>query len=97
MGLDDSCNTGLVLGLGLSITPNIYNPAIKKTSTTVDHHLDPSLTLSLSGESYMTKTVDMTVAGAGSQVCRQTSSHSGISSFSSGRVKRERVHTKVSS
>ncbi|KAF3598146.1 hypothetical protein DY000_02028092 [Brassica cretica] len=90
MGLDDSCNTGLVLGLGLSITPNIYNPAIKKTSATVDHHLDPSLTLSLSGESYMTKTVDMTVAGAGSQVCRQTSSHSGISSFSSGRVKRER-------
>ncbi|CAH8326068.1 unnamed protein product [Eruca vesicaria subsp. sativa] len=86
MGLDDSCNTGLVLCLGLSVTPNIYNNATKKSSATVD----PSLTLSLSGESYMTKTVEMNVAGAGSQVCRQTSSHSGISSFSSGRVKRER-------
>ncbi|CAH2076165.1 unnamed protein product [Thlaspi arvense] len=90
MGLDDSCNTGLVLGLGLSPTPNNYNHAIKKSSTTVDHRLDPSLTLSLSGESYKTKTVEMTVVGAGDQICRQTSSHSGISSFSSGRIKRER-------
>ncbi|AEE86838.1 homeobox protein HAT22 [Arabidopsis thaliana] len=89
MGLDDSCNTGLVLGLGLSPTPNNYNHAIKKSSSTVDHRfirLDPSLTLSLSGESYKIKTG----AGAGDQICRQTSSHSGISSFSSGRVKRER-------
>ncbi|KAG7539996.1 Homeobox domain [Arabidopsis thaliana x Arabidopsis arenosa] len=89
MGLDDSCNTGLVLGLGLSPTPNNYNHAVKKSSATVDHRLirlDPSLTLSLSGESYKTKTA----AGAGDQICRQTSSHSGISSFSSGRVKRER-------
>lgn len=89
MGLDDSCNTGLVLGLGLSPTPNSYNHAIKKSSATVDQRLirlDPSLTLSLSGESYKTKTV----AGAGDQIFRQTSSHSGISSFSSGRVKRER-------
>ncbi|ESQ53305.1 hypothetical protein EUTSA_v10025923mg [Eutrema salsugineum] len=90
MGLDDSCNTGLVLGLGLSPTPNNYNHVIKKSSATVDHRLDPSLTLSLSGESYKTMTVEMTVAGAGDQICRQTSSHSGISSFSSGRIKRER-------
>ncbi|CAH8382229.1 unnamed protein product [Eruca vesicaria subsp. sativa] len=90
MGLDDSCNTGLVLGLGLSPTHNNYNHAIKKPSTTVDHHVKPSLTLSLSGESYKTKTVEMTVSGARDQICRQTSSHSGISSFSSGRVKRER-------
>lgn len=86
MGFDDSCNTGLVLDLGLSPTPNNYNHAIKKSSATVDHRIDPSLTLSLSGESYKTKAV----SGAGDQICRQTSSHSGISSFSSGRVKRER-------
>uniref|UniRef100_A0A1J3CJF5 Homeobox-leucine zipper protein HAT22 n=1 Tax=Noccaea caerulescens TaxID=107243 RepID=A0A1J3CJF5_NOCCA len=86
MGFDDSRNTGLVLDLGLSPTPNNYNHAIKKSSATVDHRIDPSLTLSLSGESYKTKAV----AGAGDQICRQTSSHSGISSFSSGRVKRER-------
>ncbi|XP_010432030.1 PREDICTED: homeobox-leucine zipper protein HAT22-like isoform X1 [Camelina sativa] len=89
MGFDDSCNTGLVLGLSLSPASSNYNHAIKKASATVDHRfirLDPSLTLSLSGESYKTKTV----AGAGDQICRQTSSHSGISSFSSGRVKRER-------
>ncbi|KAG5412546.1 hypothetical protein IGI04_000113 [Brassica rapa subsp. trilocularis] len=55
MGLDDSCNTGLVLGLGLSPTPNNYNHTIKKSFTTVEHHFDPSLTLSLSGESYKTK------------------------------------------
>ncbi|KAL0726158.1 hypothetical protein Bca4012_022251 [Brassica carinata] len=90
MGLDDSCNTGLVLGLGLSPTPNNYNHAIKKSSTTVEHYFDPSLNLSLSGESYKTKTVEMTDAGARDQIFRQTSSHSGISSFSSGRVKRER-------
>ncbi|CAH8344345.1 unnamed protein product [Eruca vesicaria subsp. sativa] len=90
MDLDDSCNTGLVLGLGLSPTTNNYNHTIKKSSTTVEHHFDPSLTLSLSGESYKTKTVEMTDAGAGDQIFRQTSSHSGISSFSSGRVKRER-------
>ncbi|KAH0893979.1 hypothetical protein HID58_056408 [Brassica napus] len=87
MGLDDSCNTGLVLGLGLSPTHNSYNYAIKKSSATVDHHVNPSLTLSLSGESYK---VEKTVSGAGDQIYRQTSSHSGISSFSSGRIKRER-------
>ncbi|KAF8117713.1 hypothetical protein N665_0008s0067 [Sinapis alba] len=88
MGLDDSCNTGLVLGLGLSPTHNNYNHTIKKSSATVDHHVNPSLTLSLSGESYK---VEMTVSGAGDQIYRQTSSHSGISSFSSGRrIKRER-------
>ncbi|CAN8328411.1 unnamed protein product [Cochlearia groenlandica] len=92
MGLDDSCNTSLVLGLSLSPTPSNYNHAIikKSSSTVVDHRHDPSLTLSLSGESYKTKTAEMIVAGAGEQTFRQTSSHSGISSFSSGRVKRER-------
>ncbi|KAJ4880196.1 Homeobox-leucine zipper protein HAT22 [Raphanus sativus] len=87
MGLDDSCNTGLVLGLGFSPTHNSYNYDIKKSSVTVDHHVNPSLTLSLSGESYK---VEMTVSGAGDQIYGQTSSQSGISSFSSGRIKRER-------
>lgn len=82
MGFDDSCNTGLVLGLGLSPTSNNYNNAIKRSS---GYKFDPSLTLSLSGDPSMT-----VVAGA-DLLCRQTSSHSGVSSFSTGRVvKRER-------
>ncbi|VVB08367.1 unnamed protein product [Arabis nemorensis] len=83
MGFDDSCNTGLVLGLGLSSTPNNYNNAIKRSSGS---KLEPSLTLSLSGDPSVT-----IVAGA-DQLCRQASSQSGVSSFSSGRmvVKRER-------
>ncbi|XP_006294654.2 homeobox-leucine zipper protein HAT9 [Capsella rubella] len=82
MSYDDSCNSGLVLGLGLSPTPNNYNNAIKRSS---EYKLEPSLTLSLSGDPLLTL-----VAGA-DQLCRQTSSLSGVSSFSSGRVvKRER-------
>ncbi|CAN6832277.1 homeobox-leucine zipper protein HAT9 [Brassica napus] len=82
MGFDDSCNTGLVLGLGLSPTSNNYNNTIKRSS---GYKSDPSLTLSLSGDPSM-----MVVAGA-DLLCRQTSSHSGVSSFSTGRVvKRER-------
>ncbi|KAF8090121.1 hypothetical protein N665_0486s0019 [Sinapis alba] len=82
MGFDDSCNTGLVLGLGLSPTSNTYNNAIKRSS---GYKFDPSLTLSLSGDPSMT-----VVAGA-DLLCRQTSSHSGVSSYSTGRVvKRER-------
>lgn len=82
MGFDDSCNTGLVLGLGLSPTPNNYNNAIKRSS---GYKLEPSLTLSLSGNP------SFTVVTGPDQLCRQASSHSGVSSFSSGRVvKRER-------
>ncbi|XP_010417040.1 PREDICTED: homeobox-leucine zipper protein HAT9-like [Camelina sativa] len=82
MSFDDSCNSGLVLGLGLSPTPNNYNNAIKRST---GYKLEPSLTLSLSGDPLLT-----VVAGA-DQLCRQTSSLSGVSSFSSGRVvKRER-------
>ncbi|CAE6003211.1 unnamed protein product [Arabidopsis arenosa] len=82
MGFDDSCNTGLVLGLGLSPTPNNYNSAIRRSSGC---KLEPSLTLSLSGDP------SVTVVTGADQLCRQTSSHSGVSSFSSGRVvKRER-------
>ncbi|KAJ0260441.1 Homeobox-leucine zipper protein HAT9 [Hirschfeldia incana] len=82
MGFDDSCNTGLVLGLGLSPTSNNYNNSIKRSS---GYKFDPTLTLSLSDDPSMT-----VVAGA-DLLCRQTSSHSGVSSFSTGRVvKRER-------
>ncbi|XP_010555437.1 PREDICTED: homeobox-leucine zipper protein HAT22-like [Tarenaya hassleriana] len=101
--LDDSCNAGLVLGLGLTPTTANYNHAIMKRSSSnvnaVNHQiLEPSLTLSLSGDSYKKRTAEepsVTVAGGGGgsgdhQLCRQASSHSGVSSFSSGRVKRER-------
>lgn len=82
MGFDDSCNTGLVLGLGLSPTSNNYNNTIKRSS---GYKFDPSLSLSLSGDP------SMTVVAGGDLLCRQTSSHSGVSSFSTGRVvKRER-------
>uniref|UniRef100_A0A1J3HM02 Homeobox-leucine zipper protein HAT9 n=1 Tax=Noccaea caerulescens TaxID=107243 RepID=A0A1J3HM02_NOCCA len=82
MGFDDSCNTGLVLGLSLSSTPNNYNNATKRSSS---YKLEPSLTLSLSGDP------SVTVVTGADQLCRQTSSHSGVSSFSTGRVvKRER-------
>uniref|UniRef100_A0A1J3IVG7 Homeobox-leucine zipper protein HAT9 n=1 Tax=Noccaea caerulescens TaxID=107243 RepID=A0A1J3IVG7_NOCCA len=82
MGFDDSCNTGLVLGLSLSPTPNNYNNATKRSSS---YKLEPSLTLSLSGDP------SVTVVTGADQLCRQTSSHSGVSSFSTGRVvKRER-------
>ncbi|XP_010526695.1 PREDICTED: homeobox-leucine zipper protein HAT22-like [Tarenaya hassleriana] len=97
MGFDDSCSTGLSLGLGLTpTTSNSYNHAVKRSSSNVVNHpsLEPSLTLSLSGDSYMKNTADapaVTVAGGGNhQLYRQASSQSGVSSFSSGRVKRAR-------
>nr|AAA56908.1 homeobox protein [Arabidopsis thaliana] len=82
MGFDDTCNTGLVLGLGPSPISNNYNSTIRQSSV---YKLEPSLTLCLSGDP------SVTVVTGADQLCRQTSSHSGVSSFSSGRVvKRER-------
>ncbi|XP_057784390.1 homeobox-leucine zipper protein HAT22-like [Salvia miltiorrhiza] len=74
MGFDDLCNTGLVLGLGFS------SSASKKPSK----NLEPSLTLSLSGETY-----DLAVKKADSDnnLYRQDSA---ASSFSNVSVKRER-------
>ncbi|KAK6125359.1 hypothetical protein DH2020_040898 [Rehmannia glutinosa] len=87
MGFDDLCNTGLVLGLGFS-------------SSTGEHHLkskkpqkfEPSLTLSLSGETF-----DLVKKGGG--VVNEHNHQSGdnlyrqdsaASSFSNVSVKRER-------
>ncbi|CAN8314792.1 unnamed protein product [Cochlearia groenlandica] len=81
MGFDDSCNTSLVLGLGLSSSPSPsnYNNAIKRFSS---QKLEPSLTLSLSGDP------TVTVVAGDDKLFRQTSSQSGVST---GRVvKRER-------
>ncbi|XP_022775071.1 homeobox-leucine zipper protein HAT22-like [Durio zibethinus] len=108
MGLDDACNTGLVLRLGFSSTletPSKANNQTPKNSSclkfeqtaTAATSFEPFLTLGLSGESYQvtaSKKIDgylhrheEPVAG---DLYRQASSHSAISSFSSGRVKRER-------
>ncbi|XP_022739567.1 homeobox-leucine zipper protein HAT22-like [Durio zibethinus] len=113
MGLDDACNTGLVLGLGFSSTletPSKANnqtpkksPCLKFEQTaTAATSFEPSLTLGLSGESYQvtaTKKIDVNKGGgylhhheepAAGDLYSQASPHSAVSSFSSGRVKRER-------
>ncbi|XVE86948.1 hypothetical protein DITRI_Ditri18aG0076300 [Diplodiscus trichospermus] len=112
MGLDDACNTGLVLGLGFSSTletPSKANNQTPKKSSclkfeqtaTASTSFEPFLTLGLSGESYLvtdSKKIDVNKGGflhhheepAPADLYRQASPHSAVSSFSSGRVKRER-------
>ncbi|EOX91792.1 hypothetical protein QUC31_003290 [Theobroma cacao] len=113
MGLDDACNTGLVLGLGFSSTletPSKANNQTPKKSSCLKFEptamaaasFEPSLTLGLSGESYQvvtaSKKIDVNKGGyhhheepaAAGDLYRQASPHSAVSSFSSGRVKRER-------
>ncbi|XWS29662.1 hypothetical protein CRYUN_Cryun24cG0049000 [Craigia yunnanensis] len=112
MGLDDACNTGLVLGLGFSSTletpSKVNNQTPKKSSclkfeqtATAATSFEPFLTLGLSGESYQvtaSKKIDVNKGGylhhheepAAGDLYRQASPHSAVSSFSSGRVKRER-------
>ncbi|XP_010245638.1 PREDICTED: homeobox-leucine zipper protein HAT22-like [Nelumbo nucifera] len=53
---------------------------------------EPSLTLSLSDEKYQAVKIDVNKAcdNSATDVCRQTSPHSGISSFSNASVKKER-------
>ncbi|KAF7828584.1 homeobox-leucine zipper protein HAT22-like [Senna tora] len=98
MGIGDGRNSGLhlVLGLGLSGPSKGDHTSMGSkrcsnltgTSSSCDND-EPSLTLGLWGES-CNKKID------GNKVCgefwRQSSpqAHSGVSSFSSGRVKRER-------
>ncbi|KAJ0039639.1 hypothetical protein Pint_27826 [Pistacia integerrima] len=99
MGLDDGCSTGLVLGLGFTATPINQNPS-KPISKRPPPPFDPSLTLSLSGDFYhgvATKKggiIDVNKGfeeAAAHDVFRQASPpHSVVSSFSSGRIKRER-------
>ncbi|XP_023543052.1 homeobox-leucine zipper protein HAT22 [Cucurbita pepo subsp. pepo] len=90
MGFDDLSNTGLLLGLGL---PLPSNPALlsHKPKKPVDlfsfpaPESEPSLTLGLSTpETYPLPAPET------ADSCRQPSPHSAISSFSGGRVKRER-------
>ncbi|OMP01718.1 homeobox-leucine zipper protein HAT22 [Corchorus olitorius] len=115
MGLDDACNTGLVLGLGFSSA--LETPSSKPKKLTSSASFEPSLTLGLSGESYhqvvnnntsgSKSKVDVVINGGGyihhheettavnaavggDHLYRQASPHSAVSSFSSGRVKRER-------
>ncbi|KAB2004802.1 hypothetical protein ERO13_D11G212100v2 [Gossypium hirsutum] len=109
MGIDDACNTGLVLGLGFSSTLGTpskanNNQTPKKSSMSMAAaSFEPSLTLALSGEIYLvndnSKKIDVNKGvgylhnheepGSG-DLYRQASPHSAVSSFSSGRVKRER-------
>ncbi|KAK8486642.1 hypothetical protein V6N13_034669 [Hibiscus sabdariffa] len=92
---DDACNTGLVLGLGLSSpskpdhnqTPAKIPLFLKLESTSF--HDEPSLTLGLSGGGAATQKVDVKAA-VGGDLYRQASSLSAVYSFSSGKVKRER-------
>ena len=113
MGLDDACNTGLVLGLGFSSTletpSKASNQTPKKSSCLKFERtamaaisFEPSLTLGLSDDSYQvtasSKKIDVNKGGylhnheepAAGDMYRQASPHSAVSSFSSGRVKRER-------
>ncbi|KAH6784710.1 Homeobox-leucine zipper protein family [Perilla frutescens var. hirtella] len=87
MGLDDLCNTGLVLGLGFSSsTAEIKSkrPAAPlKTS-------EPSLTLSLSGETYAVKKADSDNNKGAFNDADLYRQDSAASSFSNISVKRER-------
>ncbi|GKU94949.1 hypothetical protein SLEP1_g8371 [Rubroshorea leprosula] len=104
MGFDDVCNTGLVLGLGLSSTPNNHLPTSKKPCLKFEQHtlaagnFEPSLTLGLSGgdSNYHHQVAGKKIVSDHEttvvvDLYRQASPHSAVSSFSSGRiVKRER-------
>jgi len=101
MDFNDVCNTGLVLGLGLTAsaqesTSPSKAPKNKACSNFTPTGFEPSLTLGLSGESYHQviprKIIDVNKGYEESiDLYRQASPpHSAVSSFSSGRVKRER-------
>ncbi|KAI3451884.1 hypothetical protein Pfo_008549 [Paulownia fortunei] len=100
MGLDDLCNTGLVLGLGFSSSTGEFKskrPSAAQKLDYVGKISEPSLTLSLSGETYdlihAVKKVDSDNNKGGfndhqsADLYRQDSA---ASSFSNVSVKRER-------
>lgn len=94
MGSDDLCNTGLVLGLGFSSTgEKSKKPAAAHRP---DKILEPSLTLSLSGEPYdlQVKKMDSDNNKGGLSCDHQSvdlyRQDSAASSFSNVSVKRER-------
>lgn len=93
--LDD----GLVLGLGFSATTTLEkhgNNNNEKPKMMNKPCFEPSLSLGLSGETFYgcnKKTTDIKKVceeSGGADLFRQASPHSAVSSFSSGRVKRER-------
>jgi homeobox-leucine zipper protein len=94
MGFDDVCNTGLVLGLGLTAATAAQESSTSKAAKKPCSNFEPSLTLGLSGESYQQifpKKIDVNKGCDESvDLYRQASPHSAVSSFSSGRIKRER-------
>ncbi|OWM82067.1 homeobox-leucine zipper protein HAT22-like [Punica granatum] len=106
MGIDDLCNTGLVLGLGFSSAATEPAPKteLHKPGTVKGSFIEPNLTLGLSGDSYIVgvpqkaePTRNKVVVpcedystGPTESYGRQASPHSTVSSFSSPRVKRER-------
>ncbi|OAY33566.1 homeobox-leucine zipper protein HAT22 [Manihot esculenta] len=92
--LDDGCNTGLVLGLGFSASTAMEKP---ENSNNQKHKMmnklcfEPSLSLGLSGEIYNHHDVSKgREESVGVDLFRHASPLSAVSSFSSGRVKRER-------
>lgn len=96
MGLDDFCSTGLVLGLGFSSSSAKKPAPAKNLDYIAKTTADPSLTLSLSGETYhLIKKADSDNNkgggydhhSAGADLYRQDSA---ASSFSNVSVKRER-------
>ena len=100
MGFDDGCNTGLMLGLGFTATAADHDQRSKKpclrfgplAAAAAPTSFEPSLTLSLSGETYqVTGKMDMNkVCEEAADLYRQPSPHSTVSSFSNASVKRER-------
>lgn len=102
MGLDDLCSTGLVLGLGFSSSTEELKskkPAAAQKLDYLGKTCEPSLTLSLSGETYdlihAVKKVDSDNNKLGGFNDHQSADHlyrqdSAASSFSNVSVKRER-------
>ncbi|XP_044479259.1 homeobox-leucine zipper protein HAT22-like [Mangifera indica] len=94
MGLDDGCNTGLDLGLGFTATPINQNPSKPIPKRPQPPSSEPTLTLSLSGDFYhgvATKKSGFIDVNKGLEEAAAASPpHSVASSFSSGRIKRER-------
>ncbi|KAF5749694.1 Homeodomain-leucine zipper protein HD4 [Tripterygium wilfordii] len=103
MGLDDGCNTGLVLGLGFSPTStspsksNNTTPKIMKHAVSLKfYEIEPStLTLGLSGDHHQfgtsRKNNNIPEESSNGELYRQTSSPHSTSAVSSFSVKRERA------
>ncbi|KAJ9170506.1 hypothetical protein P3X46_018609 [Hevea brasiliensis] len=98
---DDGCNTGLVLGLGFSSSTSLEKPDNNnnhKPKMMYKPCFGPSLSLGLSGEIYNHRGSSKKISdvnkgceeSVGADLLRQASPHSAVSSFSGGRVKRER-------